>query len=210
MDPIQRTIRSYDEIAEEYCEKTLKNGDRELQKSMLDKTISYLQEGARIIDLGCGDGRDTDHLKRKGFDVVGIDLSRSMINLARKKYPDCTFIQMDMRDTIFPEDTFHFAWANAAIINLPKSEFSQLESEIYRILDKDGIFAFSFKKGEGEGMEDGGVLTDEPHPRYFSYYTLEEIEEELNLFDIIDSEESGSEIFGSKFIYCWARPKGKK
>lgn len=210
MDPIQRTIRSYDEIADEYCEKTTKNGDRELQVKMLDKTISHIPEGARIIDLGCGDGRDTEYLKRKGFDVVGIDLSRSMVNLARKKHPDCTFIQMDMRDTIFPEDTFQCAWANASIINLPKSELSGFEAEIYRILNNEGVFAFSFKKGEGEGMEDGEVLEDEPHPRYFSYYTLEEIEEELNLFDIIDSRESGSEIFGSKFIYCWARPKGKR
>ncbi len=210
MDPISRTIRSYDDIAEEYCEKTIKNGDRELQEKMLDKTISYLPKGARIIDLGCGDGRDTDHLKRKGFDVVGIDLSRSMVNLARKKYPDRTFLHGDMRDTIFPDNTFHCAWANASIINLPKSELSAFEAEVYRLINSNGIFAFSFKKGEGEGMEDGEVLEDGPHPRYFSYYTLDEIEEKLTLFDIIDSRGFDSEIFGSKFIYCWAKPKDKK
>lgn len=210
MDPVRRTINSYDEMAEEYCSKTMEDGDRELQEKMLDRTVSSLKDDARIIDLGCGDGRDTSYLKRKGFDVVGMDLSRPMVDLARKKYHDSTFIQMDMRDTIFPDNTFHCAWANASIINLPKSELSTFEAEVHRIITDDSIFAFSFKKGEGEGMENGDVLKEKPYPRYFSYFTLEEMKEELNLFDIVDSERSGSEIFGSEFVYCWARPKGKK
>lgn len=205
MDPLATTINSYDEIAEEYCERTLEEGDREFQEKMLDRTLNQLGEGARIIDLGCGDGRDTSYLCEKGADAVGIDLSRSMIDLARRKHPDCAFIQSDMLDLIFPNDTFQGAWANASIINMPKSELSHIEKEVHRILGPEGIFVFSIKEGEREGFEDNGVI--EGYPRYFSYYTPEEIKERLNLFNIYQVVKCPEKIFGSDFSYCFARKR---
>ncbi len=206
MDPIQKTIKAYDEIAEEYCKKTEEKGDREFQEKMLDKTLRYLDPKSRVIDLGCGDGRDTRYMKEKGADVVGIDLSRSMVNLARKEDPENAFLQQDIRDTVFPDDTFQGAWASASLTNLPKSELSKAEKEIYRIVEPGGILAFSFKEGEGEGFEESVV---EGHERYCSYYTLEELEEKLNLFELIDSRRCPEEIFGYDFIYCWGRVKRK-
>ncbi len=216
MKKVEKTMESYNEIAESYCQKTSEGGDRELQERIIDKTVKMVRSRTkgeapgkpRMIDLGCGDGRDTSYLKNKGMDVVGIDLSISMIQLARRKYPDCSFIHGDMRDTVFPDDTFHGAWASASIINLPKSELSSLESEVFRILDRNGIFTFSFKKGQGEGFEEEGVI--DGHPRYFAYYTLQELRERFSLFEIIDSEECTEEIFGSKFVYCWAEPMKHK
>lgn len=204
MDPVKRTIEDYDQIAEEYCKKTEEEGDREFHERMLDRTLNFLPSEPRVIDLGCGDGRDTEYMRKKGVDVVGIDLSGSMIDLARKKYPESAFIQADMRDTVFPDDSFHGAWASASLINLPKSEFSRVEKEVYRIVEPEGIFAFSFKEGDREGFEESVV---EGHERYYSYYTLDEIEDELNLFDMVKSERCPKKIFGSDFIYCWARGK---
>ncbi|MFW6040842.1 MAG: class I SAM-dependent DNA methyltransferase [Thermoplasmatota archaeon] len=204
MDPVERTIKSYDEIAEEYCNKTSKKGDREFQKKMLDRTLNMLPPKPRIIDIGCGDGRDTHYLFEKGADVVGIDLSRNMVRLARRKYPNCTILHMDMRETIFPENTFHGAWASASIINLPKSYLSKVESEVYRIIEPGGIFAFSFKIGEDEGFESNVI---EEYPRYFSYYTIDELKDKFNLFDFIDGQKYPSKIFGDEFMYCWTKAK---
>ncbi|MEF8832304.1 MAG: methyltransferase domain-containing protein, partial [Candidatus Thermoplasmatota archaeon] len=176
MDPIERTMRTYDQIAEEYCKKTESEGDRKFQKKMLDRTLSFLPSNPRIIDLGCGDGRDTQYLQEKGADVVGIDLSKSMIDLARKKYPECTFLQSDMRDTVFPDDTFQGAWASTSLSNVPKSELSKVEKEIYRIVEEGSIFCFSFKVGEGEGFEESLI---EGFETYQSYYTLEELKKDL-------------------------------
>ncbi len=205
MDPIKTTIKSYDEVAEEYCEKTLECGNREFQEKMLKKTLDMLPDAPRMVDLGCGDGRDTAFLKKKGADVVGIDLSAEMVDLARRKHREDAFFQEDMRDTIFPDDTFHGAWASASIINLPKPELSKVESEVYRILEPNGLFAFSFKVGESEGFEEDSVI--EGYPRYFSYYTLEELDDRLSLFDILDTENCPENIFGSEFMYCWARSR---
>lgn len=206
MDPIQKTIKEYDEIAEEYCKKTEQEGDREFHEKMLDKSLRYFDTNSkpRVIDLGCGDGRDSRYMKEKGVDVVGIDLSQGMVNLARKKDPKIAFLQMDIRDTVFPDNTFHGAWASASLNNLPKSELSKVEKEVYRILEPGGIFAFSFKEGEGEGFEESVV---EGHERYCSYYLLEEIKKKLNLFELIDIRRCPGEVFGSDFIYCWGRAR---
>jgi len=202
MDPIEKTIRSYDKIAERYCEITEEEGDRNFQEKMLDRTFGFMPPDPRIIDLGCGDGRDTEYLRRKGVDVVGIDLSKEMIKLARKKYPECAFLHSDMRDTVFPNNTFHGAWASTSLTNIPKSELSSVENEIYRILEKGSIFCFSFKVGEGEGFEESIV---DGFETYQSYYTLDELKRSLNLFNVIESKEYPGEIFNSEFMYCWAR-----
>ena len=208
MDPIKKTIKSYEEKGEKYCDRTSEGGDREFQEKMMDKTLRVLKTNKpRIIDLGCGDGRDTAYFREKGLDVTGIDLSKEMISIARKKYPDCTFLQMDMRDTIFPDDTFNCAWASASLIHIPKKELSHVEKEVYRILEPGGLFVFNFKIGEGEGYEKTETMEDQK--RYFSYYTLDEMKKSLNLFDIIDSEKCPTKVFDSEFIYCWARP-GKR
>lgn len=204
MDPIEKTRKAFDEIAEEYCEQTEEEGNREFQKKMLDKTLARLGPKPRVIDLGCGDGRDTEYLRNKGADVVGIDLSKGMISLARKKYPKASFLQSDMRDTVFPDDTFHGAWANASIVNLPKSELSHVEKEVYRILEPGGVFCFSFKEGEKEGFETSVI---DEHERYYTYYTLDEIKERLNLFEIFHSERCPGKVFEYEFIYCWGRAR---
>ncbi len=204
MDVIQKNTIAYDEIAERYCEITETQGDRDFQEEMLDRTLEFLHADPRIIDLGCGDGRDTYHLKNRGADVVGIDISQSMIALARKKYPECAFLRSDMRDTVFPDDTFQGAWASTSLSNIPKSELSSVEKEIYRILEKGGISCFSFKIGEGEGFEETLV---EDFEIYQSYYTLDEFKSELNLFDVIDSKRYPGKLFENEFVYCWAQSR---
>lgn len=205
-EAIQKTIEAYNKIAEEYCKKTEKEGDRDFQTKMLDRTLDLLrtQPKPRVIDLGCGDGRDTHYLKKNGADVVGIDLSRNMIQLARKKYSENAFIHSDMRDTVFPEDTFHGAWASASLTNIPKEELSSVEKEVYRILETDSIFGFSFKIGEGERFEESVI---EGYDRLQVYYTLEELKSELDLFRIIRTEKYPGTIFDEEFMYCWAEAR---
>ncbi len=199
-DPIKVTISTYDEIAEEYCGNTLLKGDRNFQIRMMDRMLDMLQDNPRIIDLGCGDGRDTSYLDQKGADVVGIDLSGKMVEIARDNYPQGTFIQNEMRETIFPDNTFNGVWASASIIHLSRTQFPGLLKEVARILIKDGIFVFSFKEGKKEGFEGA-----EDRQRYFTYYTVNEIRRHLKYFKVIDFVRCPKEIMGSKFIYCFAK-----
>lgn len=50
----------------------------------IEKEIKYNKK-LKIIDIGCGTGRHTIELKKRGYNIIGVDLSESMLNKARKK-----------------------------------------------------------------------------------------------------------------------------
>ncbi len=204
-DPVIDTIASYDMMAEEYARRTRRGGDRAYCERMLEITLGILPPRPRVIDMGCGDGRDTAYLGARGADVVGIDLSWEMVRLARTSYPKMSFLQMDLRKTLFPDESFHCAWASASIIHIPLSQFNDMEREVHRILVPDGIFAFSFKLGEGEGFEKSGAMKE--HPRYFTYHTVRGMGDLLKKFRIVRIETCTEKVFGSSFAYCWAVKK---
>ncbi len=197
-DPVKLTIDTYDEVAEKYCKMTMERGDRGFQEEMIEETLSMIPGEAVVLDLGCGDGRDTGYMHAKGVRVVGLDLSKSMIALAKKKYPRCDLVYGDMRKTCFPDDKFDCVWASASIIHIPKDELDVMASEIRRTLKDHGIFVFSFKEGEGEGYVDTSM-----GKRYFSYYRLEEIENMMIHFKMLSYKVYPGMIMGSRFIYCW-------
>ncbi|HZP39076.1 MAG TPA: methyltransferase domain-containing protein [Methylomirabilota bacterium] len=63
-----------------------------------------LPRGARILDVPCGYGRHAAVLARRGFRVVGVDLSRAMIAEARRRFregPRLTFVRRDVRRLAF-------------------------------------------------------------------------------------------------------------
>src|SRR5687767_2175830 len=77
--------------------------DRERGKSLierpyLDAVTSRLQLGADVLDIGCGAGDPiARHFIEHGYDVTGVDAAPAMIALCRKRFPDASWIEADMR-----------------------------------------------------------------------------------------------------------------
>ena len=62
---------------------------------------------SRILDIGCGTGHHASSLAEKGYNVVGIDISPSMINKAKENYPNIDFKVDDALNTMaFPANSF--------------------------------------------------------------------------------------------------------
>ncbi len=61
-----------------------------------------LTEGARVLDVGCGPGRHSHELARRGVEVVGIDVSETFVELARRDAPEgAAFVHGDARTMAF-------------------------------------------------------------------------------------------------------------
>lgn len=68
-------------------------------QNIYDKFESYLQSGARILDLGCRSGRDSKYYLSKGYDIVSVDGAIEICHLAEqyigKSVPNIKFKNLD-------------------------------------------------------------------------------------------------------------------
>lgn len=176
---IENTIKNYEKIADRYFEEH--NDINKVQKN-LDLFISYLQ-GNKILDIGCGPGRDARYLAEKNLEVVGIDLTTNLIKIASKNAPRAKFIIMDMRRLNFPERYFDGVWVWASFLHIPRKESKKTLIKFNRVLKERGILAISVKKGKGEGF----IKKDEADNRFYSFYEEKEFIELLEScgFEII-------------------------
>ncbi|HIE05729.1 MAG TPA: class I SAM-dependent methyltransferase [bacterium (Candidatus Stahlbacteria)] len=100
-------------------------------------------KGNRLIDLACGTGEPTRFLNRAGFDVVGLDSSQEMLNIAQQKMPDVRFIEADIRDFQIAE-RFDIAVSYYDSMNylLKEEDLNDCFSSVYNILNEPGILIF--------------------------------------------------------------------
>lgn len=142
------TRNSYDATAIEYQANTLKlHPEIEIKVQCF---LSHLSSKSKILDLGCGPGRDAKYFVQMGYSVVGIDLSSKMIDIAQASIPEAEFLVADIENFSFVEKTFDAVWASASLLHVPKQTLPQIIDKIHNCLKTNGIFYLSMKKGTGE------------------------------------------------------------
>ena len=119
-------IDTYNEIAQEY-EKEF--GNDYSDTPYIDIFLNYL-DGKKVLDIGCGVGNLTKYILDKGFNVDGIDLSEEMLNIAKSKYDDINFLQMNMKDIILDKkyDGIMLAYS---LFHLTKQEVLEVLPKYY-------------------------------------------------------------------------------
>lgn len=100
-----------------------------------------LQQGERILDVGCGTGDLAASLTEQGAHVVGIDLSQNMVDAAAHKYPHIDFAQRDVTNLSFSNE-FDAVFSNATL-HWVKTPEAAIHS-IYTALKKGGRFVAEF------------------------------------------------------------------
>ena len=78
---IKKNIQAYDSIVEQFIEKTKNLEEPEIQ--MRKEFLSLVPKKGRILDLGCGPGRDAKIFSDQGYQVIGADLSKKTIEKAK-------------------------------------------------------------------------------------------------------------------------------
>lgn len=132
------TLNSYEASASHYAKNTIDLHPKE----EAHKFIERLPSGAKIIDIGCGPGRDAKIFSDFGFEVIGIDFSSKMIELARQNAPSCSFYIMDIEKLAFAPESFHGIWASCALLHVPKKNISSILDKMHNSETKRGSLSF--------------------------------------------------------------------
>jgi 2-polyprenyl-3-methyl-5-hydroxy-6-metoxy-1,4-benzoquinol methylase len=110
----------YDENYQEYFKNTI---DADMSE-MIEKFLSYLKPGDRILDAGCGVGRDTKVFMQKGYEVEAFDSSIQMVRLSSEYTGQMTrFLRFEDMDYV---DEFDGIWACASLITCIKRRFDRM------------------------------------------------------------------------------------
>ena len=117
---------------------------------------------ASIAELGCGTGTMTGLLVEEGLDVMGLDISTDMLAEARKKYPDISFLEADMRDFKLPEKKdVIVSICDSINYVLTTEDLVKTFSSVRENLNEGGIFIFDLKtKFFFENALDGRTYRD--------------------------------------------------
>ncbi len=155
-----RTLGFYAEEASAYAGR-----DRPAEHSRIDPFVAGLKPGARILELGCGGGQDSEEMLRRGFDVVPTDGSPELAQQAELRLgrPVGVLLFEDLEDV----SAYDGVWAHACLLHAPRPALPGIIDRIHRALRPGGIFYASFKAGEAEGRDGLG--------RYFNYLSSAEL-----------------------------------
>ena len=152
------TLEYYSKKAEEFASDTQDVVFTELQ----DKFLEQLKTNAKILDLGCGSGRDSKYFIDKGYSIVALDGCKELCEIA-KKYIGQNVIHSTFED-FKTEEKFDGIWACASLLHLQTEKLPFIIEKYANKLNKNGCFYLSFKYGDFSGLKNG---------RYFTYLTEE-------------------------------------
>ena len=142
-----------------------------------DQFESYLADGGRILDAGCGSGRDSKAFKQHGFSVVAFDASKEMCK-ATSELIGQEVLQMKFQEIDFEEE-FDGIWACASLLHVTYDELPSVMAKLRKVLKSKGIIYVSFKYGTTKMIKG---------ERTFSNFTEATVEKMLNEtgFEVIE------------------------
>ena len=174
MTKADNTVDYYNKNAQAFFDETI-DADMFFWR---DKFITLLPDGGRILDAGCGSGRDSKAFIKQGYSVVAFDASREMCKKASELLGQEVW-QMRFDEMSF-EDEFDGVWACASLLHVNEEELPDVFNKIYKSLKDNGTLYASFKYGEGQRDRGERIFTD---------FTEESIKPILIMsgFEVIDS-----------------------
>lgn len=178
--------KTYDKYAKQYADYL----EQRLPQCLLTKFISLLPAKAVVLDAGCAAGRDSAYLAEECLAVKGIDISKEILKIARKRAKEdnlnIVFRNNSIYKIAYKEDAFQGIWCMDTFNHISRKQIRKTLKELRRVLKKDGILFISTLAGEEEGMDQLDYM---PEKVFCAEHNQPEIEEELRNagFNIIDS-----------------------
>jgi SAM-dependent methyltransferase len=177
LDRIARvTLEHYDQRAQDFWRGT-KGHD---VSQNIQELLRHLEgpPPLRILDLGCGPGRDLKAFAELGHIAVGLEGSKRFAAMARE-YSHCEVLEQDLLQLDLPQESFDGVFANAVLFHVPSQELPRVLQELRSALKPRGVLFSSNPHGDNaEGWNRGryGAFHDwETWRRFMTQAGFEEL-----------------------------------
>jgi SAM-dependent methyltransferase len=157
-----RTLEHYNQRAAEFWEGTR---DHDVKQN-IDALLRHIRAVPpfRILDLGCGPGRDLAAFRALGHEPVGLEGSPPLAAMARE-HSGCEVLEQDFLALELASGSFDGIFANASLFHVPSQELARVLGELHAALKPDGVLFASNPRGSNEEGWNRG--------RYGAYHDLE-------------------------------------
>lgn len=154
MRPDLRTIGFYEANAPDFFARSV---DADMTVAY-DEFAARLPAGGRVLDAGCGSGRDALAFRRMGYAVTAMEASPALAELARAH----TGLPVEVRtfDQVDWRETFDGVWACASLLHVPRADLPAAVGRLRDALVPGGVLWMSFKYGDQERDANGRRFTD--------------------------------------------------
>lgn len=202
MDQELRTQRTYNNIAQRWARE---HNTKEYWREEFEVFSRKVPHG-KVLDVGCGPGKDYQLFQERGYDYTGVDFSTGLLAVARSQFPAAEFVEGSMYSLPFSEHEFDGFWAAASLLHIPKQKIPAALQSIKRVIRENGAGAIMLKKGEGEKMvTDDNHSGDPEDQRFFAYWQKDEFTDALHsagftVADFLEKPVSARTIWLSFFV----------
>ncbi|MCA0370408.1 MAG: class I SAM-dependent methyltransferase [Proteobacteria bacterium] len=195
---MDQNITYYDENASGFYART-KDTDLSWE---YDAFVKVLPPSRRVLDAGCGVGRDLLPLAQRGCDVSAFDASQEMVTLAREAAPTVTVTQMSFQD-LTANARYDGIWAQLSLIHVPYEETRAVFEKIHACLTDGGIFYATYKYGDSSMASKGRIFWNMTQVTILPY--LEGLFEVISLSVVPDTRSRVSPSESAKILQVLVR-----
>ncbi|MFE6764902.1 bifunctional 2-polyprenyl-6-hydroxyphenol methylase/3-demethylubiquinol 3-O-methyltransferase UbiG [Streptomyces sp. 2131.1] len=130
-------------------------------RASLDRLLAVLPEHGRVLDIGSGTGRPTAQtLVDAGHEVLGVDVSPVMVDIASRQVPAAEFRCADIRTLALEDGAFDAVCMYFALLQMSRSEQGDVLRLAARVLRPEGHLAVATVPLDVEGV--GGTFMGQP------------------------------------------------
>lgn len=161
-----------------------------ISKPELDVEDMLASERNLVVDLGCGTGTLTELMYQKGYDMIGVDVSEPMLNIAMKKKAESgaeiLYLLQDMRELeLYSTVGTVFSVCDSLNYILEDDELLEVFSLVNNYLYPGGIFIFDFNTEYKYRQVIGNTtIAENREDCSFIWENLYDPEEEINEYDL--------------------------